>query len=101
MEQADNLKHSIEHPHTIIISHHDACKAANIEYNRSVLKSMARAVRFCGRQCIALRGDSEDLESPGNPGNFLALLKLLAVHDSVLQSHLQAMCNIHVATNPK
>ena len=90
MEQADNLKQSIEHPHTTIISHLDACKAANIECNHSVLKSMARAVLFCGRQCIALRGDSEHLESPGNSGNFLALLKLLAVHNSVLQSHLQA-----------
>ena len=90
MEQADNLKQSIEHPHTTIISHLDARKAANIERNRSVLKSMPRAVLFCGRQCIALQGDFEDLELLGNPGNFLALLKLLAVHDSVLQSHLQA-----------
>lgn len=44
---------------------------------------------FCGRQCIALRGDVENLDTPENPGNFLALLKLLAVHDSVLKSHLE------------
>ena len=44
---------------------------------------------FCGRQCIALRGDVESLDTPENPGNFLALLKLLAVHDSVLKSHLE------------
>ena len=44
---------------------------------------------FCGRQYIALRGNVENLDTPENPGNFLALLKLLAVHDSVLKSHLE------------
>ena len=39
---------------------------------------------------IALRGDAEGIESPGNPGNFLALLKLLAVHDDELRKHLEA-----------
>ena len=56
-----------------------------------MLKSIASAVLFCGRQCIALRGVSEDLDSSsGNPGNFLALLKWLATHDDVLRSHLEA-----------
>ena len=50
---------------------------------------------FCGRQCIALRGDVEIIdmhETPvsGNPENFLALLRLLAVHGNVLRSHLEA-----------
>ena len=44
---------------------------------------------YCGRQCIALRGDVENLDTPENPGDVLALLKLLAVHDSVLKSHLE------------
>ena len=44
---------------------------------------------FCGRQCIALRGDVENLGAPENPRNFLALLMSLAVHDSVLKSHLE------------
>jgi len=39
--------------------------------------------------CIALCGDVEKIEAPGNPGNFLALLKLLAVHDDVLKDHLE------------
>ena len=34
--------------------------------------------------------DREDYDSPGNHGNFLSLLKLLAVHDDLLRSHLQA-----------
>ena len=55
-----------------------------------MLKSVASAVLYCARQCIALRGDAEDTELPGNPGNFLALLKLLVVHDDELYSHLEA-----------
>ena len=44
---------------------------------------------YCARQCIALRGDAESVESPGNPGNFLSLLRLLAVHDEEVRRHLE------------
>lgn len=93
MEQADRLKQNVKQPHTSIVAHVDAHKAANIKRNRAVLMSIARAVLLYGRQCIALRGDTEKLaemdSSSDNPGNFLALLKLLAVHDDVLRSHLE------------
>jgi len=56
-------------------SHVGTRKAANIEYNRRILKSLAIAVLFCGKQCIVLRGDIQKPDAPGNPGNFLALLK--------------------------
>ena len=81
IRNVQNLKFTIEHPHTTITATTDACRAANIENNRSLLKSIAGAVLFCGRQCIALQGDREDYDSPSNHGNFLSLLKLLAVHD--------------------
>ena len=68
----------------------DKGKAANIERNGAILKSLAPVVLFCGKQCIALRGSSEHLDTPGNPGNFLALLKLLSQHDDVLQDHLES-----------
>ena len=51
-----------------ITSQTDAHKTANIEHDRSILKSLTSAVLFCGRQCIALRGDAENTETPGNPG---------------------------------
>jgi len=89
MELAYNFKHSIEHSETTIVAWQDACIVANIKCNTSILKSLASAALFCGRQCIALRGDMEKIEAPGNPGNFLALLKLLAIHDDVLRDHLQ------------
>lgn len=62
MESADNLKFTIEHPNNTIICKIDARKAANIERNRSLLKSIARAILYCGKQCIALRGDREDID---------------------------------------
>lgn len=92
MEQTYNLKH----PHTAISAQIDSSKAANIERNHEFLKSIARAVLFCGRQCIALRVDVESLDTLENPGNFLALLKLLAVHDSVLKGHCNAVCDTFV-----
>ena len=52
----------------------DVQRAANIEKNRAVLKSIVHAILFRGQKCIALRGDSESFDTPGNPGNFLALL---------------------------
>ena len=51
---------------------------------------VARAILFCGRQCIAHRGDSENFESSGNPGNFRALLQLFTIHDDVLRHHLES-----------
>ena len=89
MELADSFKYNVEHPDVSITSQVDARKAANIERNRSILKSLASAVLFCGKQCIALRGDAEKPETPGNPGNFLALLKLLATNDDILRKHLE------------
>ena len=89
MEQAYNLKRAVEHLLTAISAQIDSSKAVNIERNCEVLKSIARAVLFCGRQCIALRGDVENLDTPENPGNFLVLLKLLTVHNTVLKSHLE------------
>jgi len=82
-------KYNVEHPDASIASHVDTRKAANIEHNRKILKSLARAVLFCGKQCIALRGDIEKPEAPGNPGNFLALLKLLSTNDDTLRKHLE------------
>ena len=90
LRQADNLIRSIEHPESAIPALVDTKRIANIERNRAVLKSIVRAILFCGRQCIALRGDSEQLDTPGNPGNFLSLLKLLSVHDRTLQNHFES-----------
>ena len=49
MEQADQPRRMVEQPHTSIAAQVDAYKAVNIQSNQAVLKSIARAVLFCGR----------------------------------------------------
>ena len=61
----------------------------NIEENRHIVKCCAESVLFCGRQCIALRGDKEHLHQNNNPGNFIAHLKVMANHDALLKVHLE------------
>jgi hypothetical protein len=62
--------------------------AKNVSVNRAVVKTIAEALLLCGRQCIAIRGDNEKSASPGNPGNFLAIMKTLGQHDPIVQRHL-------------
>ena len=100
LQRADLLNQSVEKPHTAIVAQLDTCKAANIQHNQTALKSIARVVLYCGSQCSALRGSSEDLDSPGNPGNVLALLKLLSMHDEELRKHLEVpamQCVTHLS----
>uniref|UniRef100_A0A671VMP9 DUF4371 domain-containing protein n=1 Tax=Sparus aurata TaxID=8175 RepID=A0A671VMP9_SPAAU len=80
---------SIENPKTQISVRMDSAKEANINENRHILKCVAETVLYCGRQCIALRGSAEKQHSTGNPGNFLALMKLLANHDEKLKQHME------------
>ena len=73
-------------------------RAATIEKNPQLLKSIADTIIFCGRQGIALRGHRDSMKmldldevTKTNPGNFLALLKFGAERgDTVLASHLQS-----------
>lgn len=64
----------------------------NEQYQRNlhVLSVIVRAVLFCGRQNIALRGHRDDqTSSSGNKGNFIALLDLIANFDERLNHHLE------------
>ena len=88
-EKVDLLVQRIEKLQATISALVDNRRMANIQKNRVILKSIATAALFCGKQCIALRGDSEKLNKSGNPGNFIALLRLLSVHNQDLKSHLE------------
>lgn len=63
--------------------------------NHLILKSILRAIVFCGKQNIALRSHNEqctfDMQefSASNPGNFKALLQLqIESGDKVLKDHV-------------
>ena len=87
---ADQFRQSVEHPEAGVAALISNRIAENIENNRNILKCVADAVLFCGRQCIALRGYSEKLNTPGNHRNFLSLLQLLAKYDDTLRQHLSS-----------
>ena len=58
--------------------------------NFSILKSIVKAIIFCGKQNVPLRGHRDDGTSTTvNKGNFLALLHLTAEIDTVLKDHLE------------
>lgn len=77
-------------PETTLPYRVNAEKQLRITENRNILKMISKVILFCGRQNIALRGDIEDLnDTSKNPGNFLALLKILAESDDLLKRHLE------------
>ena len=80
---------SIEHPHQNIDARLNKERLQNIQENRYILKFCVESILFCGHQCIALRGDAEKLDMPVNPGNFLAMVRLLSNHDPILKAHLE------------
>jgi len=63
-------------------------KEEMIRENHELLTCIVNAIVFCGRQCIALSGDAIGVDQPGNPGNFLAILKLMSRNNSILSHHL-------------
>ena len=87
-QAAEEFIRSIENPDKTISVILDKKRVENIAENRHVLKCVAEAILYCGRQCIALRGDKEQREGVGNPGNFLSLMKLIGNHDLKLKQHL-------------
>ena len=89
MIAAQAFKESVESPSSTVACLFDKERDKRIKENRQIVKSIARPVLFCGRQCIALRGHREKLDQSENPGNFLALLKVFSEGDPTLAAHLQ------------
>ena len=85
LQKASYVPLKTQRPQFLLV---DKTRAENIAENRHVLKCVAEAVLYCGRQYIALRGDNEKHDSPGNPGNFLSLMRLIANHDPKIKQHL-------------
>ncbi|XP_068697106.1 zinc finger MYM-type protein 1-like [Montipora foliosa] len=57
----------MENPTATIQFHISTEREKRIKENRKLLQLIAKAVLYCGRQCIALRGEKERLDQPGNP----------------------------------
>ena len=88
LEEACSFIQRRKQPTVTVTSQLDAKRAENIARNRQILECIIHCILYCGRQCIPLRGDVEVVNSVGNPGNFLAGLKLISKYNNVLQEHL-------------
>lgn len=89
MIAAQAFKESVENASNTVACLFDKEREKHIEENRQIVKSIARAVLFCRRQCIALRGHREKLDQSKNLGNFLALSKVFSEGNPTLAAHLQ------------
>ena len=89
VEAALAFKQSVDQPQFNVDVRLNVELVNTIQENRHILKCCAQCILYCGRQCIALRGDTEKLSQPGNPGNFLSMLKVLANYDAILKRHLE------------
>ena len=84
-EMASALRRAVETPTETIPVMLNRKKQDNIAKNRHIVKCIAECILLCSRQCIALRGDHETGDvAAGNPGNFRAILNMVAQHDSAL-----------------
>jgi hypothetical protein len=87
---AEMFKTRFENPKQTLPNIVDKTKKDRDEKYAKILEYIARAVHFCGRQGIALRGHRIDLaDNDVNPGNFIALLEEFAEHDPLLKGHLE------------
>jgi len=53
-------------------------------------------VKLCATQNLPLRGHRESIDQSENPGNFLAIMKLLSRYDPVAARHLD-----YASRNPR
>lgn len=86
---AQAFKESVKNPSNTVACLFDKEREKHIKENRQIVKSIARAVLFCGHQCIALRSHREKLDQSENPDNFLAFLKVFSEGNPTLAAHLQ------------
>ena len=61
---------TMENSTATIQCHISTEREKRIKENRKLLQIIAKAVLYCGCQCIAFRGDKERLDQPGNPGTW-------------------------------
>lgn len=88
LQSADIFKMTVENPVSRIDVLANSALQARIAENKHILRQIVRTILFLAKQGMAFRGDIEDVSSNKNPGNFLALLAMLAENDSVLHGHL-------------
>ena len=88
LQSAEVLKSTIENPASRLDIMVSSALQSRIAENKHILQQIVRAIVFLAKQGLPFRGDVEDVSSGKNPGNFLALLAMLAESDNLLYRHL-------------
>ena len=84
-EAALAFKRSVEQPQDNI----DVCLNMEQE-NRQIINCCVQCILYCGRQCIALRGDIEQLANLVILENLCpCMVKVLANYDPILKGHVE------------
>ena len=68
--------------------YHGMHKYQQINFFSSVVKSI-RPTYGNKEELAPLRGNQQTLNTTGNPGNFLSLMKLIGNHDPIVKQHLE------------
>ena len=77
-----------------------SARAQHVAKNVHFMKTIAEVILLCNQQEIGLRGHNESEESL-NRGNFLEILKLVALHDKTVQDRLQQGPRNAMYTSPE
>ena len=91
LQDADILKNVIENPMSRIDILSSSVLQSRIKENKHIFGQIVHAILYLTKQGLALRGHRENLgeSDESNPGNFLALMKVFAQTDEILQSRLE------------
>ena len=89
--KAESLKSTMENPSSRVDVMTNTLIQHQIKDNKYVLRQIVQAIIFLENKVYLFGGDKEDIsDSTKNPGNFLALLKMLSNNDPLLFRHLHA-----------
>ena len=88
LHSAEVLKSTVENPASRLDVMVSSALQSLIAENKHILQQIVRSIIFLAKQGLPFRGDVEDVTSGKNPGNFLALLAMLAESDDLLHRHL-------------
>ena len=95
------FKISMQH-HTSVQDRNNSVCSQQIHLNRHYIKAITEVLQLCAMQDLPLRGHREG-EDSHNPGNFLKILELIGIHDSVVRetSEWSTKCHIYKSRDTK
>ena len=83
------MRKRFEKPSSTLTCGYGNQRIERVQNNREILKWVTKTIDLYGKQCIAFRGQRENVPfSDNNWGYFLAILKVLAQTNDDLQNHL-------------